>query len=102
MKAGPLAGRWVLTRRAAGGHKARFVVKGFLEPRSDDQCSYAPTSALSSCRVVLSHVAAKRNWRCCVADVSQAFLYAGLHECKGQQEVSIEPPEEAGEEPDTV
>ena len=90
----PITGKWVTTTRG-DRYKARFVVKGFLEVASKEQLTFAPTSALSSVRTVLALAASRdKEWEVLVGDVSQAFLYADLMECKGQRAVFVEPPPE--------
>ena len=68
----PLEGKWVT--KEDQGWKARFVVKGFLEPWTG-QATYSPTTSLAACRFALA-VAHERGHQVVVADIGQAFLNA--------------------------
>ncbi len=93
----PISSRWVVSPKD-GGVKARLVARGFQEPK-DGAPTFAATTAISSCRLVLACAAeslgAQVPWTVKVADVSQAFLYADLDGGRSGKETFLVPPAEA-------
>ena len=66
-----LGTRYVLTEKADGTIKARFVTKGFQEQFSLP--SDSPTSSRETVKVFLA-IAANEGWKVECSDVSSAFL----------------------------
>ena len=82
-----LGTRYVLTEKADGTIKARFVTKGFQEQFSLP--SDSPTSSRETVKVFLA-IAANEGWKVECSDVSSAFLQSD----KIDREVFIQPPPE--------
>ena len=68
--------KWVPPKRKASGKvRCRLVCRGFNEPVTDKDETYASTPGITSLKLLLNHVLNK-NLKVYVGDISTAFLHA--------------------------
>ncbi|KAL5622066.1 hypothetical protein BROUX41_006011 [Berkeleyomyces rouxiae] len=72
-----IKGRWVLTRKADGSFRARWVLKGFQEPDVDDEDAYAGVIHANTMRILLAYTAHK-GYAVIQADAVSAYLNADI------------------------
>ena len=92
----PLSCRWVVTTTNQGETKARLTTRGYEQKLFGGEDFYSGTPSLIYLRSLLVLAQAKGH-AVAIGDCSGAFYQAPLHE-----DVWIEPPPEAGEDPQIV